>query len=100
MAHDHPFAPAPAQPPSSARRALSERDADGACDPSPADFEPSPQNALDPADAGSFVDYGPDQALPDRAVKGRGAVSNATGRYEPETRIRADDGWDIARRQA
>ncbi len=31
--------------------------------------------------------------LPDRARKGRGAVSNASGRYEPRTRVAVDDGW-------
>ena len=31
--------------------------------------------------------------LPDRARKGRGAVSNRTGRFEPEMRHRIDDGW-------
>jgi DNA repair photolyase len=35
--------------------------------------------------------------LPDlpggRPLKGRGAVSNATGRFERETRVRVDDGW-------
>ena len=54
-----------------------------------ADFEPSPYAATDP-----------DQPLPDQAIKGRGAVSNATGRFEPETRIRTDDGWDVAARLA
>ena len=34
-----------------------------------------------------------DPALPDRARKGRGAVSNRVGRYEPETREAVDDGW-------
>ena len=32
-------------------------------------------------------------ALPDQARKGRGAVSNRAGRYEPETRAPIDDGW-------
>jgi DNA repair photolyase len=31
--------------------------------------------------------------LPDRPIKGRGAVSNPTGRFEPATRERVDDGW-------
>src|SRR5665213_2185090 len=35
-----------------------------------------------------------DEVLPDIARKGRGAVSNATGRFEPEQRQRVDDGWD------
>ena len=81
MSQDHPYAPAP-EP---ARASLSEQDRDYACDPSPEDFA-APNHALDA-----------DQALPDRALKGRGAVSNATGRFEPETRIRTDDGWDVAR---
>jgi hypothetical protein len=34
-----------------------------------------------------------DQAVTDIARKGRGAVSNATGRFEPERRFRTDDGW-------
>lgn len=35
-----------------------------------------------------------DEALPSTPRKGRGAVSNATGRFEPETRIPTDDGWN------
>ena len=31
--------------------------------------------------------------IPETPRKGRGAVSNPTGRYEPETRHRVDDGW-------
>src|SRR5690625_1832412 len=31
--------------------------------------------------------------LPDRPIKGRGAVGNPTGRFEPYTRSRSDDGW-------
>ncbi len=34
-------------------------------------------------------------ALPDRPVAHRGAVSNATGRYERERRQRDHDGWDL-----
>src|SRR6185437_2787063 len=34
-----------------------------------------------------------DEALPAQPRKGRGAVSNAAGRYEPATRIATDDGW-------
>jgi DNA repair photolyase len=37
-----------------------------------------------------------DEVLPDRARKGRGAVSNVTGRFEPERRERTDDGWGSA----
>lgn len=32
--------------------------------------------------------------LPDRAFKGRGAVSNRSGRFEAAERVRIDDGWD------
>jgi hypothetical protein len=32
--------------------------------------------------------------LPDRARKGRGAVSNAAGRFEPQARVAVDDGWE------
>ena len=31
--------------------------------------------------------------IPDKPRKGRGAVSNASGRYEPFTRVAIDDGW-------
>ena len=34
-----------------------------------------------------------DEILADRPRKGRGAVSNATGRFEPERRALTDDGW-------
>lgn len=34
-----------------------------------------------------------DQKLPDLPRKGRGAVSNPTGRYEPNRYERVDDGW-------
>jgi DNA repair photolyase len=34
-----------------------------------------------------------DEALPAQPRKGRGAVSNAAGRYEPATRAATDDGW-------
>jgi DNA repair photolyase len=37
-----------------------------------------------------------DEAIPSAARKGRGAVSNATGRYENATRVATDDGWSIA----
>ena len=36
-------------------------------------------------------------ALPDLPQKGRGAVSNHTGRFEPAERIAIDDGWSEAR---
>jgi DNA repair photolyase len=39
-------------------------------------------------------DLPPDTALPDRVRKGRGAVSNGVGRYEPQTRQAEHDGWD------
>jgi DNA repair photolyase len=32
--------------------------------------------------------------IPERPKKGRGAVSNASGRYEPFARVATDDGWD------
>ncbi len=35
----------------------------------------------------------PDIVLPDLPRKGRGAVSNPTGRYEPGRRVAEDDGW-------
>jgi len=34
-----------------------------------------------------------DEALPAQPRKGRGAVSNAAGRYEPATKVATDDGW-------
>src|SRR3546814_8464741 len=34
--------------------------------------------------------------IPERPKKGRGAVSNASGRYEPFTRVAIDDGWGEA----
>ena len=34
--------------------------------------------------------------VPDLARKGRGAVSNRTGRFEPTTSSKIDDGWDTA----
>ncbi len=34
-----------------------------------------------------------DEALPALPRKGRGAVSNASGRFEPATRVATDDGW-------
>ncbi|MBX6321555.1 MAG: PA0069 family radical SAM protein [Rhodospirillaceae bacterium] len=34
-----------------------------------------------------------DDRLPERAIKGRGAVSNRAGRYEPALYERVDDGW-------
>ncbi|HER35600.1 MAG TPA: PA0069 family radical SAM protein [Halothiobacillaceae bacterium] len=35
-------------------------------------------------------------ALSDRPRKGRGAVGNPTGRYEPQVRLAIDDGWGLA----
>jgi DNA repair photolyase len=37
-----------------------------------------------------------DSLVPDRAVKGRGAVSNRTGRYEAQERVAVADGWEHA----
>nr|WP_180280559.1 PA0069 family radical SAM protein [Azospirillum oleiclasticum] len=34
--------------------------------------------------------------VPDRAVKGRGAISNRSGRFEREARVVIDDGWGSA----
>ena len=34
-----------------------------------------------------------DDVLPDLPRKGRGAISNATGRFEPRATLRIDDGW-------
>ena len=34
-----------------------------------------------------------DPAIPAKAVKGRGAISNPTGRFEPARREATDDGW-------
>lgn len=36
-----------------------------------------------------------DEKLADRARKGRGAVGNPTGRFEPEMRVATDDGWGL-----
>lgn len=35
-----------------------------------------------------------DAPLPDRAIKGRGTISNRTGRFERHAAVRVDDGWD------
>jgi DNA repair photolyase len=35
----------------------------------------------------------PDETIPDRAIKGRGAVSNRVGRFEAHARVKIDDGW-------
>jgi len=40
-------------------------------------------------------DASPSDAVPNRARKGRGAVSNRSGRFEPETRSAVDDGWAV-----
>lgn len=42
----------------------------------------------------SFV--GMVELLPDRAHRGRGAISNRSGRYEREARVAVDDGWGFA----
>jgi DNA repair photolyase len=36
-----------------------------------------------------------DEKLADRAHKGRGAVGNPTGRFEPAVRVATDDGWGL-----
>ena len=39
----------------------------------------------------------PDPTLrPGQRLSARGAASNAVGRFEPQARVRVDDGWDIA----
>jgi DNA repair photolyase len=38
--------------------------------------------------------------LPDRPHKGRGAIGNPTGRFEPTTRVPVDDGWSPIRPDA
>ena len=43
-----------------------------------------------------FLETGPGDGLPDRARKGRGAVSNRVGRFEPHGREAVDDGWSSA----
>lgn len=40
------------------------------------------------------------ERIPDQARKGRGAVSNRTGRFEPQSAERVDDGWGIAEAMA
>jgi DNA repair photolyase len=37
-----------------------------------------------------------DEALPSAPRKGRGAISNAAGRFEPATHVAVDDGWGTA----
>lgn len=34
--------------------------------------------------------------MPGQRLRARGAVSNAVGRFEPQARVRVDDGWEIA----
>src|SRR5262245_36338683 len=43
-----------------------------------------------------FIEGGPGDRVPDRARKGRGAVSNRVGRFEPHDREAVDDGWSGA----
>ena len=43
-----------------------------------------------------LLEAGPDDGLPNRARKGRGAVSNRVGRFEPHGREAVDDGWSSA----
>jgi DNA repair photolyase len=45
------------------------------------------------ATADAAAEAPPDDRIPDNAVKGRGAVSNRAGRYEPALYERVDDGW-------
>jgi len=53
-----------------------------------------PENAR-PRSAAADLDAPPDAevAVEDARRRGRGAQSNATGRYEPLARIAFDDGW-------
>lgn len=37
-----------------------------------------------------------DGIMPGQRLRARGALSNRAGRFEPETRLAADDGWDSA----
>ena len=37
----------------------------------------------------------PDDEIPEPEHKGRGALSNASSRYDEEKKIRTTDGWDI-----
>src|SRR6185437_12971142 len=37
----------------------------------------------------------PDDAIPEPQHNGRGALSNASSRYDDEKKIRTTDGWDI-----
>ena len=38
--------------------------------------------------------------LPQRKIKGRGAISNRAGRFEPKERVAVDDGWQMAEEDA
>jgi len=40
------------------------------------------------------------EILPDQPKKGRGAVSNAAGRFEPHARVAIDDGWNLVDEEA
>ena len=41
-----------------------------------------------------------DEALPSAPRKGRGAISNSAGRFEPATHVAIDDGWGTADEEA
>jgi len=41
-----------------------------------------------------------DSTIPRESLRGRGALSNASGRYEKRTRTLLDDGWERSARQA
>ncbi|TPQ48806.1 radical SAM protein [Prosthecomicrobium hirschii] len=51
-------------------------------------FEPSPEEVFEPApeEIGARIDA--------ERRRGRGAVTNASGRYDTEVRVAVDDGWD------
>ena len=48
---------------------------------------------IPPSPPGPPPEAAPPDVVADRR-RGRGAVANPTGRYEPETRVAFDDGWD------
>jgi DNA repair photolyase len=50
-------------------------------------------NRAQPSDPAEAAEAPPDDCIPYRAQKGRGAVSNRAGRYEPALTERVDDGW-------
>ncbi len=51
--------------------------------------------SVHPADPGVFLDQTPAKASEARRQKGRGALTNVSGRYEAEHRVGEDDGWGV-----